>query len=74
LRVLLFRAPCIFSRTPWYERLTEFLINNGYNRGGIDKALFVKKNEEKIMIAQIYVDHIVFGGMSDMMVEHLFNK
>ncbi|MCI26207.1 gag-pol polyprotein, partial [Trifolium medium] len=39
----------------WYERLTEFLFNNGYNRGGIDKTLFVKKNEEKIMIAQIYV-------------------
>lgn len=25
----------------WYERLTEFLINNGYNRCGIDKTLFV---------------------------------
>ncbi|CAM8877013.1 unnamed protein product [Rhodiola kirilowii] len=26
----------------WYERLTEFLINHGYVRGGVDKTLFVK--------------------------------
>jgi hypothetical protein len=53
----------------WYERLTEFLINNGYVRGGIDQTLFVKKNLKEIMIAQIYVDDIVFGGTSDQMVE-----
>lgn len=44
----------------WYECLTEFLITNGYRRGGIDKNLFVKKEEGKGMIAQIYVDDIVF--------------
>jgi hypothetical protein len=53
----------------WYERLTEFLINNGYVRGGIDQTLFVKKNLNEIIIAQIYVDDIVFGGTSDQMVE-----
>lgn len=34
----------------WYERLTEFLVNNGYKRGGIDKPLFVKNDGEKLMI------------------------
>ncbi|MCH81590.1 gag-pol polyprotein [Trifolium medium] len=53
------------SPKAWYKRLTDFLINNGYNRGGIDKTLFVKKNKEEIMIAQIYADDIVFGGTSD---------
>ncbi|KAK2381531.1 putative mitochondrial protein [Trifolium repens] len=53
----------------WYERLTEFLINNGYVRGGIDQTLFVKKNLNEIMIAQIYVDDIVFGMTSNQMVE-----
>src|ERR1044072_1704243 len=53
----------------WYERLTEFLINHGYHKGGIGKALFVKNDRGKLMIAQIYVDDIVFGGMSDKMVE-----
>ncbi|XP_057426163.1 uncharacterized mitochondrial protein AtMg00810-like [Lotus japonicus] len=58
----------------WYERLTEFLTSNGYNKGGIDKTLFVKSVKGKLMIAQIYVDDIVFGGMSDQMVEHFVKQ
>lgn len=46
-----------------------FLTEHGYRKGGIDKTLFVKDVEGKIMIAQIYVDDIVFGGMSDKMVK-----
>lgn len=38
-------------------------------RGAIDKALFIKKQEENLTVAQIYVDHIIFGGMSVKMVE-----
>lgn len=53
----------------WYERLTQFLVQNGYRRGGIDKTLFIKKEEGKLMIAQIYVDDIVFGGMSAKIVD-----
>ena len=58
----------------WYDRLPVFLTNNGYRKGGIDKTLFVKNEAGKLMVAQIYVDDIVFGGMSDQMVEHLLNK
>ena len=53
----------------WYERLTSFLIKSGYTRGGVDKTLFIKNENGKLMIAQIYVDDIVFGGMSKQMVE-----
>jgi len=28
-----------------YERLIEFLVNNGYGKGGIDKILFIKGEE-----------------------------
>jgi len=52
----------------WYERLTKFLINQGYKKGGTDKTLFVKKDKGRLMIAQIYVDDIVFGGISNQMV------
>ena len=31
--------------------------------------MFVKKEGENIIFAQIYVDDIVFGGMSDEMVQ-----
>ncbi|MCH79563.1 gag-pol polyprotein [Trifolium medium] len=55
----------------WYERLTEFLLSQGYKKGGHDKTLFVKENSGKLMIAQIYVDDIVFGGMSEEMVKQM---
>uniref|UniRef100_UPI0030C72576 reverse transcriptase domain-containing protein n=1 Tax=Bradyrhizobium sp. TM233 TaxID=2599801 RepID=UPI0030C72576 len=32
----------------WYERLTEFLVSNGYCKGGIDKTLFVKNERGKL--------------------------
>ncbi|CAJ2652309.1 unnamed protein product [Trifolium pratense] len=55
----------------WYERLTEFLNSHGYKKGGNDKTLFVRKEKGKLMIAQIYVDDIVFGGMSRQMVKQM---
>ncbi|CAJ2645128.1 unnamed protein product [Trifolium pratense] len=58
----------------WYERLTEFLVNHGYKKGGNDKTLFIREEKGKLMIAQIYVDDIVFGGMSRQMVEHFVHQ
>ncbi|CAJ2654309.1 unnamed protein product [Trifolium pratense] len=58
----------------WYERLTEFLVSHGYKKGGNDKTLFVREEKGKLMIAQIYVDDIVFGGMSRQMVEHFVHQ
>ncbi|CAM8972875.1 unnamed protein product [Rhodiola kirilowii] len=35
----------------WYERLTVFLIDHGYVRGGVDKTLFVKYTRSHFIIA-----------------------
>ena len=35
----------------WYERLTNFLIEKCYERGGVDKTLFIKKDKYGIIIA-----------------------
>ncbi|XP_058751636.1 uncharacterized mitochondrial protein AtMg00810-like [Vicia villosa] len=43
-------------------------------KGGIDKTLFVKNADGRIMIAQIYVNDIVFGGMSDAMVKYFVSQ
>lgn len=48
----------------WYERLTIFLISHGFNRGIIDKTLFIKALNPSIVCAQIYVGDIVFGSTS----------
>jgi len=34
----------------WYEILTEFLINQGYKKGGTDKTLFVKKDKGRLIV------------------------
>ena len=53
----------------WYERLTEFLTNKDYVQEGVHKTLFLKKVKFDIIIAQIYVDDIVFRSMSQRMVD-----
>lgn len=58
----------------WYERLTGFLINNGYKRGRTYKTLFVKISGGKLMVPQIYVYDIVFGGMLDSTVKQFVQQ
>ncbi|KAJ9552865.1 LOW QUALITY PROTEIN: hypothetical protein OSB04_016910 [Centaurea solstitialis] len=45
----------------WYERLSTFLISNGFHRGTTDITLFYKKHVDDILLVQIYVDDIIFG-------------
>jgi len=53
----------------WYERLSNFLLSNGYERGMIDKTLFIKKSNSKIILVQIYVDDIIFAATKDSLCE-----
>lgn len=63
---------CI-SKNKSDERVT-YLTINGSCRGGINKILFFKKEEGKSMITQIYVDNILFGGISNKMVEQFIQQ
>ena len=49
----------------WYERLSSFLISNGFNKGKVDTTLFTKHVENDILIVQIYVDDIIFGSTNE---------
>ncbi|GJY94028.1 putative ribonuclease H-like domain-containing protein [Tanacetum coccineum] len=46
----------------WYETLSTYLLENGFQRGIIDKTLFIKKVKGDILLVQIYVDDIIFGS------------
>jgi hypothetical protein len=46
----------------WYGRLRRFLFSKGFEMGKVDKALFVLRQGDDIIIIQVYVDDIVFGG------------
>ena len=48
----------------WYERLSKFLISNGFKIGKIDTTLFIKPKENDMIIVQIYVDDIIIGTTS----------
>ncbi|CAM8923423.1 unnamed protein product [Rhodiola kirilowii] len=58
----------------WYERLTVFLVNHGYVRGGGDKTLFVKHTRSDFIIAQIYIDDIVFGSNTQKLVDQFVEQ
>ena len=41
------------------------LLCHGYERGKIDKTLFIKKSNSAIILVQIYVDDIIFCVTND---------
>ena len=49
----------------WYDQLTHYLLDRGFKRGYADWTLFVKNDEEYVLVAQVYVDDIVFGATTD---------
>nr|GEV51279.1 hypothetical protein [Tanacetum cinerariifolium] len=61
----------------WYDVLSQFLIDSGFQKGSIDTTLFIKKKGKHIILIQIYVDGIIFGStnpkyctkFSDLMVK-----
>nr|GEZ32870.1 hypothetical protein [Tanacetum cinerariifolium] len=61
----------------WYDVLSQFLIDSGFQKGSIDTTLFIKKKGQHIILIQIYVDDIIFGStnpkyfikFSDLMVK-----
>jgi hypothetical protein len=52
----------------WYGRLRGFLFSKGFEMGKVDKTLFLLRQGDDILIVQVYVDDIVFGGSSHSLV------
>ncbi|GJT30187.1 putative ribonuclease H-like domain-containing protein [Tanacetum coccineum] len=46
----------------WYETLSTYLLDNGFQRGQIDKTLFIKRVKGDMLLVQVYVDDIIFGS------------
>jgi hypothetical protein len=56
-----------------YERLTTYLFAKGFTRGQADRTLFIRNQGTHKLIAQIYVDDIVFGDTLDFLT-HEFSE
>jgi hypothetical protein len=55
----------------WYGRLRGFLFERGFEMGKVDQTLFLLRQDRDILIVQVYVDDIVFGGSSNSLVARL---
>jgi len=49
----------------WYERLSNFLLSQNYGRGKVDKALFIRRAVNDIILVQECIDDIIFGLASE---------
>ncbi|GJY87042.1 retrovirus-related pol polyprotein from transposon TNT 1-94, partial [Tanacetum coccineum] len=52
----------IEEEVAWYETLSTYLLDNGFQRGKVDKNLFIKRHKGDILLVQVYVDDIIFGS------------
>ena len=53
----------------WYDRLSNFLCEKGFEKGKVDKTLFIKKIKSNTLLVQVYVDDIIFGSTNKEMCE-----
>ena len=49
----------------WYDRLTQYLVSHGFIRGKVDQTLFIKREDDEMIVAHVYVDDIIFGSTKD---------
>jgi len=47
--------------------LNNFLTSQGYERGKVDKTLFIRKLNYDIILVQVYVDDIIFRSTSEIL-------
>ena len=55
------------KQTPhaWYDRLSPFLLENGFSKGKLDTTLLIKTENHNMLIIQIYVDDIISGATNE---------
>nr|GEU97550.1 hypothetical protein [Tanacetum cinerariifolium] len=44
----------------WYDLLSSFLISQEFSKGSVDPTLFIRRNDNDLLLVQIYVDDIIF--------------
>lgn len=46
----------------WYERLNKYLQQQGFKKVSVDNNLYVKYEDDHLLIVVVYVDEIIFGS------------
>jgi hypothetical protein len=58
------QAPCA-----WYHRLDTYLKDKGFKRGIVENNLYIKIEDNDLLIVLVYVDDIIFGCNKDSLVQ-----
>ncbi|GJR03792.1 putative ribonuclease H-like domain-containing protein [Tanacetum coccineum] len=58
----------------WYETLSTYLLDNGFQRGKINKTLFIKRHKGDILLVQVYVDDIILWFIQERAILHALEK
>eukprot|EP00253_Pinus_taeda_P004601 PITA_04601 len=58
-----------FKQAPraWYYRLDKYLHQQGFSKGSADSNLYIKVENDKLLILVVYVDDIIFGSNEEAM-------
>ncbi|KAK6163824.1 hypothetical protein DH2020_000688 [Rehmannia glutinosa] len=57
----------------WYDTLSQFLTDNGFTKGKVDRTRFRIQDGESILLVQIYVDDIIFGSTNKELCDKFSN-
>jgi hypothetical protein len=57
------------SPRAWYHRLDTYLKDKGFKRGTTDNNLYIKTEDNELLIVLVYVDDIIFGCNKDSLVQ-----
>ena len=57
----------------WYDRHTQYFLSHGFTRGKAYQTLFIKREDDELIVAQVYVNDIISGSTKDELA-HSFSK
>ena len=49
----------------WYSWLDKYLQQQNFKRESADNNLYIKRDDDNILIIEVYVDDILFGSDDD---------
>eukprot|EP00253_Pinus_taeda_P025727 PITA_25727 len=54
----------------WYYHLDKYLHQQGFSKGSVDSNLYIKIDNDKLLILVVYVDDIIFGSNEEAMSQN----
>jgi len=57
------------AQKAWYSRLDMYLQQQGFRKGNAENNLYIKVDQDSILIIEVYVNEIIFGSHDDKMIQ-----